>query len=101
LVPHPARCDEASEPKGTEHASELIDGAGLVNYMQRPTFSVGSWAKYHTVSKSEQGFKDDYTVTILVAGEEVWWGEPCFWVETRTKKMGARERATASLISYA
>jgi len=83
-----------------ERASDLIDGAGMLNYMQRPTFTVGTWVKYRTLGSSEQGLKDDYTVTILAAGEEVWWGEPCFWVETRTKK-GGNERVTASLVSYA
>lgn len=83
-----------------DRASEVIDGAGMVNYMQRPSFQVGTWTKYRTLSKSEQGFKDDYTVTILAAGEEVWWGEPCLWIETRTQKVGDRERVTATLISY-
>src|SRR5207249_3949001 len=49
----------------------------------------------------ELGAKDDYTVTILIGGEEVWWGEPCFWVETRTDKPGRPAEVTASLISYA
>jgi hypothetical protein len=84
-----------------ERPADIIDGAGMVNYMTRPTFKVGDWVKYHTTSTSEQGFKDDYTVTILIGGEEVWWGEPCFWVETRTQKAGDHERYTASLVSYA
>jgi hypothetical protein len=96
----------ASVPLGSfaarvEKRPDIIDGAGMVNYMQRPNFTVGSWVKYHSVSSSERGFKDDYTVTILIGGEEVWWGEPCFWVETRTEKVGERERYTASLVSYA
>ncbi|HET9327543.1 MAG TPA: hypothetical protein VFQ05_12285 [Candidatus Eisenbacteria bacterium] len=90
-----------SHAQRVQKAADVLDGSGLVNYMTRPTFTVGSWVKYHTRGSSEQGFKDDYTVTILVGGEEVWWGEPCFWIETRTKKAGDRERVTASLVSYA
>src|SRR5713101_5625116 len=81
--------------ESVERPADLIDGAGLVNYMQRPTFQVGTWAKYRTVGNSERGLKDDYTVTVLAAGEEVWWGEPCLWIETRTQKPGDRERITA------
>jgi hypothetical protein len=91
-----------SSAERVERRPDIIDGAGMVNYMQHPTFTVGSWVKYHTVSNSERGFKDDYTVTVLIAGEELWWGEPCFWVETRTEKAGEkRENYTASLVSYA
>src|SRR5262249_15767529 len=38
-----------------ERASDLIDGAGMLNYMQRPTFTVGTWVKYRTLGSSEQG----------------------------------------------
>src|SRR5437899_2596159 len=82
-----------------ERPPDVMDGAGLVDFMRPPTFPVGAWVKYRTVSTSERGLKDDYTMTILIGGEEVWWGEPCFWVETRTLKAGDHERVTASLIS--
>ena len=92
----------SSAAERVERRPDIIDGAGMVNYMQRPNFTVGSWVKYHATSTSERGFKDDYTVTILIGGEEVWWGEPCFWIETRTQRAGEkRENFTASLVSYA
>jgi hypothetical protein len=83
-----------------DRAPDTIDGAGLLDYMQRPHFAVGNWVKYHTTSSSLRGLNDDYTVTILVAGEEVWWGDPCVWIETWTDKKGGHTSATASLVSY-
>src|SRR5262245_62923692 len=84
-----------------ERAPSVIDGSGFVNYMQRPHFTIGEWVKYRTVGHSLRGFNDDYTVTIMVAGEEVFWGEPCVWLETWTQPAGGRLNATASLVSYA
>ena len=82
-----------------DRAPDVIDGTGWVDYSQRPNFQVGSWVKYRTKGSSLLGHQDDYTVTILIAGEEVWWGEPCFWIETWTEKEG-RSLPTATLMSY-
>ena len=82
-----------------DRAPDVIDGSGWVDYSQRPNFQVGSWVKYRTQGSSLLGHQDDYVVTILIAGEELWWGEPCFWVETWTEKNG-RTLPTASLLSY-
>ncbi len=83
-----------------ERTPDVVDGGGLLDYRGKPTFSVGSWVRYRTQGSSLQGHKDDYTVTILIAGEEVCWGEPCVWVETWTDKSGRASRSTASLVSY-
>jgi len=84
------------------HARETtVDGAGMVDYTQPPNFEVGSWVKYRMQSSSLQGFKDDYSLTILIAGEEDWWGERCFWVETWTEDAGKSKRTMASLLPYA
>jgi len=93
----------ALEARGAsvERAPSVIDGSGFVNYMQRPHFTIGEWVKYRTAGHSLRGFNDDYTVTIMVAGEEVFWGEPCVWLETWTQPAGGRLNATASLVSYA
>jgi hypothetical protein len=85
---------------GVDRAGDLIDAVALVDYGAEPNFTVGSWVKYRTVGSSLQGFNDDYTVTILVAGEEVFWGDPCFWLETWTERPGETSRAVATLISY-
>ena len=62
----------------------LIDAAGMLDYLRPPNFQIGTWVKYHVTSKSLRGYEDDYMVTVLAAGEEVFWGEPCFWLETWT-----------------
>jgi hypothetical protein len=83
-----------------ERAPSIIDGSGFVNFMQKPHFTIGEWVKYRTVGQSLRGYHDDYTLTIMVAGEEVFWGEPCVWIETWTEPAEGKVNATASLVSY-
>jgi len=78
-----------------------INGIGLIDYSHKPTFKVGDYARYHMVASSEMGMHDDYVLTILIAGEEWWWGEKCFWVETWTDTKGQPEQPQAALMSYA
>jgi hypothetical protein len=91
LVPVPAA--------HSQRARNVLDAAGLIDYSRPPNFKVGSWVKYKTTGSSVRGYKDDYAVTIIIAGEEVWWGEPCFWVETWLEEGGTKQTA-ASLITY-
>jgi hypothetical protein len=91
LLPAGARAYKPSGP---------VDAVGMLDYTQGPKFKVGDWVRYHTKGESAQGYKTDYTVTILIAGEERWWGEDCFWVETRTRYPGGHDDVAASLISY-
>lgn len=77
-----------------------INGIGLMDYSRAPTFKVGDWVRYHLSSHSEMGMSDDYTVTVLVAGEEYWWGEDCFWLETWTEFPHRPAKAIATLMSY-
>ena len=79
--------------------SQQIDAASKVYYQAPPNFGIGSWVKYRTSAKSLQGHVTDYTVTMLIAGEELWWGEPCFWLET-VVEAGEERAEAASLISY-
>lgn len=79
---------------------EVIDAVGMLDYSGPPKFHVGSWVKYRTVGKSLLGHSDDYTTTLLIAGEEIAWGEPCVWIETWVDRNGSSTQ-TASLISYA
>jgi len=81
-------------------ARSAVDGAGMLDYTRPPKLEIGQWVKYRMQSTSLQGFKDDYTITILVAGEELWWGEPCFWIETWTEDAGESKRQMASLMPY-
>jgi hypothetical protein len=97
--PRPVLADEPETGSRVDRAPDLIDGAGMIDFSGKPNFSVGSWVRYRTHGSSLQGHQDDYTVTILIGGEEVWWGEPCFWVETWTQK-GETINKTATMMSY-
>ncbi|MEK7330027.1 MAG: hypothetical protein AAB290_06805 [Candidatus Eisenbacteria bacterium] len=85
----------AAKPEGP------VDAMTMIDFRRGPHFKVGDWVKYHTHGNSEQGFKTDYTVTVLIAGEELWWGEECFWVESQTSYSGRSPELAASLLSYA
>lgn len=77
-----------------------INAIGLVDYNGRPTFKVGDYARYVVTNTGPGIDKPAYTLTVLIAGEEEFWGEKCFWVETWIDDpTGARE-SNASLMSY-
>ena len=78
-----------------------IDAIAMIDYTRGPRFKVGDWVRYHTKGNSHQGFQTDYQVVVLIAGEEMWWGEKCFWVETQASYSGVNPEITGSLISYA
>ena len=79
----------------------LLDAIGTLDYSHgRAPLQVGSWVKYRMKAKSEMGVTDDYDVTVLIAGEEEWWGEDCFWVETWTDRAGHASEGAATLMSY-
>jgi hypothetical protein len=87
-------------PAAAPQPVNLINGIGLIDYTRKPDFKVGSWAKYHVTGSSEMGMSDDYVVTVLIAGEEKFWGEDGFWVETWTEPKGKPPWAVATLMSY-
>ncbi len=92
-------CDvPASRAKGRP----TINGIGLINYSAtKPTFKPGDWVRYRVSGANNEGAEDDYYVTVFIAGEENFWGEDCFWVETRTQSVGAvGDVAIATLMSY-
>lgn len=86
--------------RATESGLDRINGIGLIDFGMKPTFKVGDWAKYHMSATSNLGVVDDYSVTVLIAGEEQWWGEDCFWIETWTESRASGTQAAASLMSY-
>jgi hypothetical protein len=77
-----------------------VNGIGMVDYSGKPTFHVGSWVRYRVTANSEMGMSDDYTVTLLIAGEENFWGDHGFWIETWTDIPGHATTTTAALMSY-
>src|SRR5262249_27886169 len=78
---------------------QLMNGIGLIDYGRRPDFKVGTWVRYHVTGQSVQGHSNDYDLTIGIGGEERFWGEECFWVETLMRgKSGSG--LVASLMSY-
>ncbi len=81
--------------------SVIFNGIGLIDYSRKPTFKVGDWAKYKMTGSSEMGMKDNYELTLLIAGEEDFWGDPGFWVETWVDMPGQPPQTRASLMSYA
>ena len=81
-------------------APDIINAIGLIDFGVKPTFKVGDWVRYHMSAKSVRGVIDDYTVTVLIGGEEHWWGEDCFWIETWTSLPASGSQSVASLMSY-
>ena len=90
----------ASRAKG----SPVVNAIGMINYATaKPDFKPGDWVRYRVTSANNDGDKEDYFVTILIAGEEQFWGVDCFWVETRTQTSLTNNEvdvAIATLMSY-
>lgn len=89
-----------SPPPAFTAAVGPLNGIGLIDYSQKPTFKIGDWAKYRMSGKSELGMKDNYVVTVLIAGEQDFWGDPAFWIETWTDAPGLAPQTQAALMSY-
>ena len=88
-----------SRPAGSAQSAPL-NGIGIVDYTRKPTFKVGDWVRYRMSGKSEMGLTDNYDVTVLIAGEEDFWGDPGFWIETWTTAPGRPIDTQAALMSY-
>jgi len=78
----------------------IFNGIGLLDYSRKPDFKVGDWVRYRMSGKSEMGMSDNYELTLLIAGEDDFWGDPCFWLETWVEAPGESPRALAALVSY-
>jgi hypothetical protein len=80
--------------------NQVMNGIGLIDYGHGPHFKFGTWVRYHVTGHSAQGHSQDYLMTVGIAGEERFWGEDCFWVETLTEPKGSAPTAVATLMSY-
>jgi len=80
--------------------TKLMNGIGLLDYSSPPHWKVGDWVRYKFTGSSEKGMRDDITTTILIAGEEEFWGERCFWLETWTDVKGEAPATLTALVSY-
>jgi hypothetical protein len=95
-------CAAALLPTGLEAAAvKQVNGIGLVDYTRRPDFKVGDWVRYRITGENTTGAKDDYVVTLIIAGEESFWGEDGFWIETWTEGKDNAPMGAATLMSYA
>jgi hypothetical protein len=82
----------------------VMDGIGLIDYSRKPNFKVGTFVQYRMTGHSSKGHSEDYRLVVGVAGEERFWGDDGFWVETITSGNTGEEEAgtsAASLVSYA
>jgi len=87
-------------PRSRADTSAIMNGIGLIDYRHKPDFKIGDWVRYQMKSHSELGASDDYELTVMIAGEEDFWGDPGFWVETWVDMPGVPPQTRASLVSY-
>ena len=87
-------------PRSRADTGAIMNGIGLIDYRHKPDFKIGDWVRYQMKSHSELGASDDYGLTVMIAGEEDFWGDPGFWVETWVDMPGVPTQTRASLVSY-
>jgi len=87
-------------PRSRAETNTIMNGIGLIDYGHKPDFKIGDWVRYQMKSRSELGASDDYQITVMIAGEEDFWGDPGFWVETWVDMPGIPTQTRASLVSY-
>jgi hypothetical protein len=87
-------------PRAHAQLTTVMNGIGLVDYRHKPDFKIGDWVRYRMQSHSELGARDNYELTLMVAGEEDFWGDPGFWIETWVTMPGVPEQTSAALVSY-
>jgi hypothetical protein len=89
---------------GTVRASQSLtqtSGIGLLDYTGKPTFKVGDYVQYKVTNADQNGkVLDSYITTVMIAGEELWWGERCFWLEAWVGDGKVQRSISATLMSY-
>ena len=88
-------------PLAAQNLGKSIDGIGLIDYSRKPNFKVGTYTQYHVTGHSSKGHSEDYRMVVAIAGEERFWGDDCFWVETISQgNAESGGSSVASLMSY-
>ena len=72
----------------------------MVDYLHPPDFKAGTWIRYSVETGSVSGQSQKLATTLLVPGEERFWGEDGFWLETQTELRPGVGGAVATLMSY-
>lgn len=73
----------------------------MVDYLNPPDFKKGTWIRYAAQGGSVSGQTQQFRSTLLIAGEERFWGDDGFWLETWTEMAPGVNGASAALMSYA
>lgn len=81
--------------------SKVNNLIGMVDYSKPPDFRTGTWIRYQVTSGSATGQSQRFWTTMLIAGEERFWGDDGFWLETWTEYVPDLPAAAATLMSYA
>ena len=76
-----------------------VNGIGLIDY-HRKSFKVGDWVRYKIEVANSNGLERQNFQEVRIAGEEVFRGEPCFWVETWFGPDSVRAAYDLTLMSY-
>jgi hypothetical protein len=89
---------------GAARAAQTVsrmNGVGILDYTLKPTFKVGDYVSYVVTNYDENGDPTDhYNLTLLIAGQEEWWGERCFFVETWVDDGQKQRSSAATLMGY-
>jgi hypothetical protein len=78
-----------------------MSGIGVLDYTRKPTFKVGDYVRYRVTTADQEGSpQDTYVMTVMIAAQDVWWGERCFYLETWVDNASKQENLAATLMSY-
>jgi hypothetical protein len=89
-----------ARPTRAQNVPAVSSGVALLDFRRAPDFKVGDWVRYHVWGTATGADSVEYVLTLLVAGEEVFWGDSCFWLEAWTETPGLPLVGMATLVSY-
>ena len=83
----------------TPALASRVNGIGLIDYNKK-SFKVGDWVRYKIEVANSNGLERQNFQEVRIAGEEIFRGEPCFWVETWFGPDSVRAAYDLTLMSY-